>query len=362
MRKRSIALFLTIGSVCQGQNTFSGSGFFISPKGYLLTNLHVVKGCETVRFKIHGLTAFASILSSDARSDLALLKYDQATPFLSFRDDQRFKLGESVVVAGYPLAGVVASSLNLTTGNVSALAGLDEDTRMLQFTAPIQPGNSGGPLLDQSGHVVGIVTSKLSPLWAAAHIGDIPQNVNFALKISVVKDFLDGKGIEYTSSASTAPLTTPDIAEQAGYAVVAVECTPGERRTAMSGASGFTADARDAKQIQRLRDVKIVAIGSLGNSDAAALVREKISNRLVKLGKLTVVDDPQRAEAVLSGIVGADFYGRAAGAAFQLVTVDGRIIWVGENNARGLGSRSTHLADRIANELLKAMDADSKPK
>ena len=79
---------------------------------------------------------------------------------------------------------MISSSLNMTIGNVSALAGLGDDTRSLQFTAPIHPGNSGGPLVDASGNVVGVVTSKLSPLWTAKNIGDVPQNVNFALKAS----------------------------------------------------------------------------------------------------------------------------------------------------------------------------------
>jgi S1-C subfamily serine protease len=80
---------------------------------------------------------------------------------------------------------------------VSALAGLGDDTRFLQISAPVQPGNSGGPLFDASGHLIGIVTGKLDVMRLAPFLGDIPQNVNFALKAEVVRIFLDSKGIAY---------------------------------------------------------------------------------------------------------------------------------------------------------------------
>jgi S1-C subfamily serine protease len=164
MRSTFFLAFLALAPVCRAQNTVTGSGFFFSSDGYLLTNLHVVTGCQTAGVNIRGLAVSAQVLSSDAKNDLALLKTERSPAFLQFRDDQRLKLGESIVAVGYPLAGVIASSMNLTTGTISALAGIGDDTRMIQFTAPVQPGNSGGPLLDQSGHVVGVVTGKLSPL------------------------------------------------------------------------------------------------------------------------------------------------------------------------------------------------------
>ena len=83
------------------------------------------------------------------------------------------------------MSGLLATSANLTVGNVSALTGLGDDSRYLQISAPVQPGNSGGPLLDASGHVAGIVTGKLDAVLAARFFGDIPQNVNFALKADV---------------------------------------------------------------------------------------------------------------------------------------------------------------------------------
>jgi hypothetical protein len=126
---------------------------------------------------------------------------------------------------GYPLPGLLASTANLTVGNVSALAGLGDDSRYLQISAPVQPGNSGGPLLDASGHLIGIVTAKLDALRAVRVTGDIPQNVNFALKAAVVRTFLDSKGIRYEIEQSEQQLSPADVGEIARPFTVQIECT-----------------------------------------------------------------------------------------------------------------------------------------
>ena len=117
---------------------------------------------------------------------------------------------------GYPLFGLLASTANLSVGNVSALAGLGDDSRYLQISAPVQPGNSGGPLLDASGHLIGIVTSKLDAARIFRFFGDIPQNVNFALKAEVARTFLDSKGIVYQTARSEQQLSPPDVEKLRG--------------------------------------------------------------------------------------------------------------------------------------------------
>jgi hypothetical protein len=202
----------------------SGTGFAVSSAGNIVTNAHVVSGCSQVMARIGGVELPTQIASIDSQNDLALLKisgsFSTVLPLLG----TRVQLGEGVVVFGYPLQGLVSTSLNMTTGNVSALAGLGDDARFLQFTAPIQPGNSGGPLVDTSGNVVGIVTSKLSPLWAAKNIGDLPQNVNFALKASVIRDFLDSRGVEYESKASGAAIPITELPSRISAAVFPMQC------------------------------------------------------------------------------------------------------------------------------------------
>ena len=117
-----------------------------------------------------------------------------------------------------------AEPLLLTTGTVSGLAGIRNDTRVLQMTAPIQPGNSGGPLLDQSGQIVGIVVSKLDAVMFAKATGDIPQNINFAINGAVAKSFLDANSVEYELASSGKRLESSDVGGQAKKFTLLLEC------------------------------------------------------------------------------------------------------------------------------------------
>ena len=129
---------------------------------------------------------------------------------------------------GYPLSGLLATTPNVSVGNVSALAGIGDNSRYLQISAPVQSGNSGGPLLDASGHLIGIVTGKLDATRIFQVLGDIPQNVNFAIKAEVVRTFLDSKGITYQTARSEGQLSPADVGEMARPLTVQIEC---EQRT-----------------------------------------------------------------------------------------------------------------------------------
>jgi hypothetical protein len=145
---------------------------------------------------------------------------------IAVRGSPALRLGESVVAFGFPLTGSLSMEGNLTTGNVSALAGLGDDPKYVQITAPVQPGNSGGPLLDESGNLIGVITAKLDAMAIAKRTGDIPQNVNFAIKTEVVEAFLKSAGVRYERSVSDRPLQVADIADIAKAAAVRIECSP----------------------------------------------------------------------------------------------------------------------------------------
>ncbi len=134
------------------------------------------------------------------------------------------RLGDPVVVYGFPLVGVLTPTGNLTTGGVSALAGLGNDSRMMQISAPVQPGNSGGPLLDSGGNVVGVINMKLNALRTAAATGDVPQNVNFAIKASVVRNFLDANSVDYQNAPAARELKPADVADRAKKFTLLIEC------------------------------------------------------------------------------------------------------------------------------------------
>jgi len=205
----------------------SGSGFAVAD-GALLTNAHVVAGCRRVVARnAGGEREVARVDAMDAASDLALLavRRDFAPP-LTFRDAPPVSLGERVITMGFPLSGVLSSGPSLTAGEVSALAGLRDNPLHFQISAPVQPGNSGGPLLDSQGHVAGVVVAKLNAARIAEMTGgDIPQNVNFAIKGTRALDFLRLRGVPVRTAASTGPDEKPsDLGAIARPSTVFLQC------------------------------------------------------------------------------------------------------------------------------------------
>jgi S1-C subfamily serine protease len=199
----------------------SGSGFYVNGQGALLTNQHVIEGCSALRINDE---IGARTLRFDRGDDLALLQADApgATPYLAFRPG-RARLNEDVTVIGFPLWGLL-EEINVTRGSISSLVGLEGDRRMVQITAPVQSGNSGGPVLDAMGRVVGVVQSKLDTLLIAEEMGEIAQNINFAIEGGVAQQFLTGAGTAYTLTSEAERLSPPDLADQASQATVLVEC------------------------------------------------------------------------------------------------------------------------------------------
>ena len=190
----------------------TGTGFFISGGGHLLTNHHVITGCNRITTDRHGI---ATVVTSDAKADLAVLKVENPVDvWASIRADPP-RLGESVYVFGYPLQGVLASSGNFTSGLVSALVGLKNDPTRLQVSAPIQPGNSGGPVLDQAGRVLGVMVSTASNVRIANATGAIPQNLNFAVHGTLARTLIESNGLKADSAKPAPPLSSEEVAERA---------------------------------------------------------------------------------------------------------------------------------------------------
>ena len=247
-----VALATLISGVAAAQDaeTSSGSGVVIGTKGEILTNAHVVEACRTITVKLaSGNSKSAALVARDERNDLAVIRLTGANnppnSVAVFREGSSIRAGDAVVALGYPLSGVLATEANLSVGNVSALSGIADNSRYLQISAPVQPGNSGGPLLDASGHLVGIVTAKLNAVRIARFTGDIPQNVNFALKVEVARTFLDSKGIAYQAGRSEKQLSPADIGEIARPFAAYIECE-------QTGSHSVTAPpvAGPAKQVE----------------------------------------------------------------------------------------------------------------
>jgi S1-C subfamily serine protease len=211
----------------QGRAAASGTGFIVAD-GRVLTNEHVAGSCARIGARnAQGRWAAARLLAVDRGTDLTLLAVPaDFGPPLVFRDGPPVERGETVITYGFPLTGLLSSGPTLTTGDVSALSGLRDNPLHYTISAPVQPGSSGGPLLDAQGHVVGVVVAKLNAARIARMTGgDIPQNVNFAIKSDAASDFLRANGVHPLTAPSAGPdRRVPEIGEIAHPSTLFLQC------------------------------------------------------------------------------------------------------------------------------------------
>lgn len=199
------------GDLGEGHPAGFGTGFLVSTNGDFLTNSHVVEGCSGLT--IDGIPA--TLIAQDEAFDLALLRISPApSEAPATFSEKPARLNSDVTVIGYPLPDLLGG-LNVTRGAVTSLKGMGGDSVMMQISAPVQPGNSGGPVVNAAGQVVGVVVAKLDAQMVADAIGDIPQNINFAIRAEIAKLFLFQNGVEPVEVPEAPPLPPEDLAEVA---------------------------------------------------------------------------------------------------------------------------------------------------
>lgn len=186
-----------------------GTGFLVTVEGDVLTNRHVIADCS--RLSIDGQPAV--VMAQDKVFDLALLRAEglAGTEPAHFAQDPA-RLNSDVTVAGYPLPDLLGG-LNITRGSVTSLKGIGGDGINMQISAPVQPGNSGGPVINAAGQVVGVVVAKLDAAKVADLYDDIPQNVNFAIRGEIAKLFLAQNGVDPLLAGPSEPLAPESLAE-----------------------------------------------------------------------------------------------------------------------------------------------------
>lgn len=169
----------------------SGSGFFVSRAGHVLTNAHVVQKNPYVIARDHsGETFPLEVLAIDHDLDLALLKANRKTEGVGFAASDRIEKGLRVFAIGFPQPTIQGIESKITDGVISSLSGVQGDENLLQISVPIQGGNSGGPLVSEDGSLVGVVVATLSARTFFSQTGNLPQNINFAIKSDIAKHFL----------------------------------------------------------------------------------------------------------------------------------------------------------------------------
>ena len=174
----------------------NGTGFLINNDGYIVTNDHVIDGCTQV--EVTGFDpARAELIARDQVNDLALVRVDgDEFTYLNLAGEDPY-LNQAIIAAGYPFGDAISSSVKITGGRVSSLTGIGDNTANIQIDAALQPGNSGGPLLDEFGNVVGVSVAKLDTEASLEQFGVLPENVNFAIKLATLKTFLRANDVQY---------------------------------------------------------------------------------------------------------------------------------------------------------------------
>ena len=171
--------------------TGSGTGFIITQNGYVLTCHHVIKDASEIKIAIEGNTYQAKIVRDDPNNDLALLKINGSFPAIAFSSTRSAKMGQEVFTVGYPNPSLQGVNAKITKGIVNSLTGFQDDLRLYQISVPVQPGNSGGALVDENGNVLGVIVAMLDAKTTFKISGSLPQNVNYAVKSTYAQAMLD---------------------------------------------------------------------------------------------------------------------------------------------------------------------------
>jgi S1-C subfamily serine protease len=212
----------------------SGTGFVVSPNGHVVTNFHVIDKCVSdLRGSLTGEGATSlRVVSADELNDLALLQAHGTFKQPATIRSGPVHSGDGVIAIGFPYHGLLTSDFTVTAGIVNSLSGILNDTRFLQISAQVQPGNSGGPLLDTSGLVVGVVAEKLNALKFASATGNIPENISFAIKQGALRDFLDNSVVPYKTADAQKEMKTAEVASAARAYTMLVSCRAKEAESA----------------------------------------------------------------------------------------------------------------------------------
>ena len=201
----------------------SGTGFYVSDEGHIITNHHVIDGCRDMKVHSKGRVLATQQIAADEQNDLALLKIAEAPNHVfALSNDSPFPLQE-IIVAGFPFGDKYSSSLKFTQGIVSSLTGMGNNYSEIQIDAALQQGNSGGPIIDEYGNIIAVAVAKLDAKYMFDNFGIIPENTNFGVKVSAVRNLMEGNGISFKVANTEVP-SRQELSRQATDGTVFLTC------------------------------------------------------------------------------------------------------------------------------------------
>jgi len=194
----------------------SGTGFYVSNTGHIISNHHVVEGCNTVKLTFKGKEVSADVLAVDKKNDLAILKANLTPPKLYPVATEDASLLEDIIIAGYPLGKRVSAAIKTSKGSITALAGYGDNYSEFQTDAALNQGNSGGPIIDQKGNVVGVAVANYGKKAGV-------ESFNFGIKSSTLRTFASANGLKFLPP-NNKEMSNKDLGKLITEATVYLEC------------------------------------------------------------------------------------------------------------------------------------------
>ena len=211
----------------ESSQTSTGTAFFITDQGHFLTNHHVIESCINIEAPINGIIHEVMIVASDVTNDIALgLINIKGNEFIK-SSNADLQLGQAVTVAGFPLSGKLSNGVKITGGRISELSGMLNNSAEFQIDAAVQPGNSGGPILNNYGEWIGVTASMAQDDYFKELSGQYPENLNFGIKATIARELLKSKGVKTKSNYFFLRriLADTEIAQIAKAATILLQCS-----------------------------------------------------------------------------------------------------------------------------------------
>ena len=202
----------------------SGTAFAISKRGYVVTNHHVVEKCSEMFLFVEDNSYKIRKVSSDTENDISILQGDFTLPTVFPLSDKDPQLLQEIYVAGFPFGLEISSLVKVTKGIVSSLAGIGTDYSAMQIDAAIQPGNSGGPILDTKGNALGMVVAKMNFLYSLKNFNTLPESTNFGVKANAIRALAEKNNISLVKS-NTQPLSNERLVDDIEVATFLIYCS-----------------------------------------------------------------------------------------------------------------------------------------
>jgi S1-C subfamily serine protease len=194
----------------------SGTGFYVSNTGHIISNYHVVEGCNTVKLTFKGKEVSADVLAVDKKNDLAILKTNLTPPKVYPVATEDASLLEDIIIAGYPLGKRVSAAIKTSKGSITALAGYGDNYSEFQTDAALNQGNSGGPIMNQKGNVVGVAVANYGKKAGV-------ESFNFGIKSSTLRTFASANGLKFLPP-NNKEMSNKDLGKLITEATVYLEC------------------------------------------------------------------------------------------------------------------------------------------